>query len=71
MWQEILSENLEDKEALINIGRATFHLGDPEKAQEYFSQAGIEAPAERLSPKKVPLVYETHMKEIKFDLKCK
>ncbi len=71
VWQEILSENLDEKDALINIGRATFHLGDPEKAQEYFSTVGIETPPEKLSPKKVPLVYKTQMKQIKFDLKCK
>jgi len=71
VWQEILSKILDDKDALINIGRTSFHLGDSEKAQEYFSKAGIETSPERLSPKRVPLVYETQMKEIKFDLKCK
>jgi tetratricopeptide (TPR) repeat protein len=71
IWQGILSETLDDKDALINSGRISFHLGDSQKAQEYFSKAGIQTSPEKISPKNVPLVYETQMKEIKFDLKCK
>lgn len=71
IWEEILSQNPDDKEAQINIGRAYFHLGDSEKAQEYFSNAGIKISPDRDLTKKVPLVYETLLKEVKFDLKCK
>lgn len=71
IWQEILSDNLEDKDALVDVGRIFFYTGDTEKAREYFSKAGIEASPERFSPKKVPLVYETQIKGITFDLKCK
>jgi tetratricopeptide (TPR) repeat protein len=71
IWQEILSGNPDDKEAPIDIGRIFFHTGDSEKALEYFSKAGIEASPERFSPKKVPLVYETQIIGITFDLKCK
>lgn len=70
IWEEILSENPEDNEALINLGRAHFHLGNPEKAQEYFTKAGIQVSPERYSPKKIPLTYENLLKEIKFDLLC-
>lgn len=71
IWQEILSQISDDKDTLINLGRASFHLGNPEKAQEYLSKAGIEISPERYSPKKAPLVYENQLKEVKFDLKCK
>ena len=71
IWQEILSETSDDKDALINAGRAYFKLGDSEKANEYFSRAGLKVSPDRYSPKKVPLVYENKLKEIKFDLKCK
>jgi tetratricopeptide (TPR) repeat protein len=71
IWQEILSGNPDDKDALIDVGRIFFHTGDSGKALEYFSKAGIEASPERFSPKKVLLVYETQIKGITFDLKCK
>jgi len=71
IWQEILSGDPDDKEALIDVGRIFFHTGDSEKAREYFSKAGIEASPERFSPKKVPLVYEIQIKGVTFDLKCK
>lgn len=71
IWQEILSQIVDDKEALINVGRAYFHLGDSEKAQEYFSKVGIKTSPDRYSPKKLPLVYKTQLKEVKFDLRCK
>lgn len=71
VWEEIYSLQSDDKEAPLNIGRACFHLGNPDKAQEYFSKAGVKISPDRYSPKKVPLVYETIPKEVKFDLKCK
>ncbi len=70
IWEEILSESPEDREAQINIGRASFHLGETEKAQEYFSQAGIKLPLEKASPQKIGLTYESLLKELKFDLMC-
>ncbi len=70
IWEEMLSENPEDKEAMINLGRVHFHLGNTEKAQEYFTKAGIQVSPDRYSPKKIPLTYETLVKEIKFDLLC-
>jgi len=71
IWQEILSQNPDDKDAQISIGRAYFHLGDSAKAQEFFSQAGIKVTPDRYSPKTITLVYETLLKDIKFDLICK
>jgi pentatricopeptide repeat protein len=71
IWQGILSQNSEDKDAQICIGRAYFHLGDSAKAQEFFNQAGLKVTPDRYSPKKVPLVYETQLQRVKFDLKCK
>ncbi|MDH7512051.1 MAG: tetratricopeptide repeat protein [Clostridiales bacterium] len=71
IWEEILSENPEAKEAQINIGRASFHLGETEKAQEFFSQAGIKTPPEKASPQKLSLTYDHLLKELIFDLMCK
>lgn len=70
VWQEILAGHPEDKEALINIGRAYFHLGDQEKAHKYFGQTGLKIAPERYSPKKIPLVYGQLLREVKFDLLC-
>lgn len=70
IWEEILSENPEDREAQINIGRASFHLGETEKAQECFNQAGIKLPLEKASPQKIGLTYESLLKGLKFDLMC-
>jgi len=41
IWEGILSEHADDKESLVNIGRAHFHLGDIEKAQECFTRVGL------------------------------
>lgn len=71
VWEEILSEKTDDKEAQINIGRAYFHLGNSEKAQEYFSRAGLKISPERYSPKNIPLTYESILRDIKLDLMCK
>jgi len=70
IWQEILVDNPEDKEALINLGRTYFHLGDQEKAQKYFDQAGLKIAPERYSPNKIPLVYGRLLQDVKFDLLC-
>jgi len=69
-WEEILTEHPDDKEAQINVGRAYYHLGNSEKAQDYFTKAGIKLPPEKFSPNKIPLSYETLVKEVKFDLLC-
>lgn len=71
VWEEILSNKLDDKEALINIGRASFHLGELEKAQEYFSKASLKISPEEYSPKKIPLGYGSLLKDVKFNLMCK
>ncbi|MFQ6109624.1 MAG: tetratricopeptide repeat protein [Candidatus Aminicenantales bacterium] len=71
IWEEILVEHPEDKGSQINIGRSYFHLGDSEKAEEYFTRAGVKIAPERYSPKKVPLIYEIVLKEVKFDLMCR
>jgi tetratricopeptide (TPR) repeat protein len=70
-WQRIVSENADDKEVLINIGRTSFHMGDSAKAQEYLTKAGIDTPPEKFSPKKLPLVYDAQIKRIPIELKCK
>jgi len=69
-WDEILSQHPEDKEVQINLGRAYFQVGDATKAQEYFDKAGIKIPPSRYSPKQIPLIYETVLKEVKLDLQC-
>jgi len=71
VWEEILASNPEDKEAIVNIERASFHLGDSEKAQECFDKVGLKISPERYSPKKLPLNYEALIKDEKFDLMCK
>lgn len=70
IWGEILSEHAEDKESLINTVRAHFHLGNVEKAQECFTNAGMKVTPERYSPKKNPLAYESQIGDIQFDLMC-
>lgn len=71
LWEEIISEDPEDREAQISIGRAAFHLGDSEKAQDYFTRAGIKIPPEKFSPKKIPLTYESILKALRYNLMCK
>ena len=71
IWQDILSQFPDDKEGQIEIGRAYFHVGDSEKAQEYFTAAGVQTSPEKYSPKNVPLIYENLLKELKFNLRCK
>lgn len=71
IWEEILSVNPEDREAQINSGRASFRLGEIEKAQECFNQAGIKLPLDKASPQKIGLTYESLLKELKFDLMCR
>lgn len=70
IWEEMLTKNPEDREAQVNIGRASFHLGETEKAQERFNQAGIKLPLEKASPQKIGLTYESLLKDLKFDLMC-
>lgn len=70
IWQEILSQTPNDKFALINLGRAFFHLGDSVKAQEYLEKAGVTYPPEKFSPLKIPLNYDFLFENIKFDLMC-
>lgn len=70
VWEDILSQKPDDIQALINTGRAYFHLGHPPKAQQYFERAGLKISPERYSPLKIDLVFGEVGKEIKFDLMC-
>ena len=71
IWQDILTQHQNDKDALIGIGRAYYHLDDSAKAQEFFTLAELEISPDRYSPKTVQLAYETQLSEVKFDIKCK
>ena len=71
IWKELLSQQPADKNILINLGRAYFHTGDTERAQEYFDKAGLKISPDRYSPKKIPITYDVLFKKIKFELQCK
>ncbi|MFB0564770.1 MAG: tetratricopeptide repeat protein [Candidatus Aminicenantaceae bacterium] len=71
IWEDVLSQKPDYKDIQIDLGRAHFHAGDTEKAQEYFDKAGIKISPARYSPKKIGLDYEVLFEEIKFDLQCK
>ena len=71
IWEGILSQNPDLKDAQINLGRAYFHTGDTAKAQEYFNKAGLTISPDRYSPKTIPLAYEFLVKDIKYNLQCK
>lgn len=71
IWEEVLAALPDSREALIDAGRSYFRLGNLEKAGDYFKRADIAIPEQKQLPDKVPLVYETLLKDIKFDLLCK
>lgn len=71
IWEELLSQKPDDKEAQLNLGRAYFQLGDAQKAQEYFDRAGVKISPAKYSPKIIPLIYDFPLAEKKFDLMCK
>jgi|GEM_PF-682777 len=71
IWEGILSQQPDDKEVQINLGRAYFQVGDSGKAQEYFDKVGLKISPARYSPKKISLIYNVLPKEVQFDLQCK
>lgn len=71
IWQEILAENPEDVNSLKNSGRAYFHLGQKEKAQEQFDKIGLKIKPEKYSPKTIPLILVDPFPEVGFDFQCK
>ncbi len=70
IWEKILTEKPDEQDVLINAGRACFHLGQKEKAQELFSKAGLEIPVESYSPKTISLTDPELDKKIDFKLPC-
>lgn len=71
IWEEVLAAHPDSREALIDAGRSCFRLGNLEKARDYFQRADIAIPEQKQLPEKIPLVYETLLKDVKFDLMCK
>ncbi|MCP2604791.1 tetratricopeptide repeat protein [Candidatus Aminicenantes bacterium AH-873-B07] len=71
VWSEILDKNPNEKDVIVNIGRAYFQLGRKEKAQEFFNEIKIKIPVEKYSPKIIPLLPPELDKKIEFDLTCK
>jgi len=70
IWENILEAEPEDRGALLSAARAYFHLGQKEKAQEYFDKMGLTMEVEKYSPKKMPLILVDFYTEVKFDFQC-
>jgi tetratricopeptide (TPR) repeat protein len=70
IWENILEAQPEDRGALLSAARAYFHLGQKEKAQEYFDKMGLTMKVEKYSPKKMPLILVDFFPEVKFDFQC-
>lgn len=70
IWEKILETEPEDRGALLSAARAYFHLGQREKAQEYFDKMGLTMKVEKYSPKKMPLTLIDFYQEVKFDFQC-
>ncbi len=70
IWEEILTQNPDDKDLVLNLGWAWFLAGDSAKAQEYFDWAGIKVTLDRYTPKKISITYDSLLKERKFNLQC-
>ncbi len=71
IWQEILDQFPSDVDSLKNSGRAYFHLGQQEKAQEQFDKIGLKIKVEKYSPKKIDLILEDFFVDVVFDFQCK
>lgn len=71
IWEKILEANPQDKRALLSAARAYFHLGQKEKAQEYFDKMGLTMKVEKYSPKKMPLILVDFYPDVQFDFQCK
>ena len=65
IWADILALSPDDADALLNAGRASFHLGQAEKAQEYFDRAGIKILPSNYSPVKLALIQSPAEPELK------
>lgn len=70
IWEKILETEPEDRGTLLSAARAYFHLGQREKAQEYFDKMGLTMKVEKYSPKKMPLTLVDFYQEVKFDFQC-
>ncbi|NIM59715.1 MAG: tetratricopeptide repeat protein [Candidatus Aminicenantes bacterium] len=71
IWESILEEQPEDRGALLSAARAHFHVGQKEKAQEYFDKMRLTMKVEKYSPKKLPLILVDFYQEVQFDFQCK
>ncbi|MBE0460461.1 MAG: tetratricopeptide repeat protein [Candidatus Aminicenantes bacterium] len=71
VWEEISAQFPDDVDSLKNSGRAYFHLGQKEKAQEQFDKMGLKIKVEKYSPKKIPLMLEDFFVDVVFDFQCK
>ena len=71
IWENILEAESEDRGALLGAARAYFHLGQKEKAQEYFDKMGLTMKVEKYSPKKMALILVDLYPNVQFDFQCK
>jgi len=71
IWENILEAEPEDKGALLSAARAYFHVGQKEKAQEYFDKMGLTMKVEKYSPKKMALILVDFYPDVQFDFQCK
>lgn len=70
IWENILEAEPEDRGALLSAARAYFHLGQKEKAQEYFDKMGLTMKVEKYSPKKMALILVDFYPDVQFDFQC-
>ncbi len=70
IWESILETEPEDRGALLSAARAYFHLGQQEKAQEYFDKMGLTMKVEKYSPKNMPLILVDFYQDVQFDFQC-
>jgi tetratricopeptide (TPR) repeat protein len=71
IWENILEAEPEDRGVLLGTARAYFHLGQKEKAQEYFDKMGLTMKVEKYSPKKMALILVDLYPDVQFDFQCK
>lgn len=70
IWDSLLTNSPESADLLRNSGRALFHLGQKEEAQNRFDKAGLKLKPENYSPKKIPLFLVDLFTETQFDFQC-
>jgi TPR repeat protein len=68
--QEIIQKHPSDKDAHINLGRAYYHNGELEKAEQEFHTVEITIAVDKYSPKKIPLLTLELSNELTFKLIC-